>query len=352
MPLPKPPTKRASRLDSDSFATNLSPSKRPPALEAPSAPPVASLAETALPAASAPAPASPSVGPASSAPTRQRTEPVEARGGNSPSLALVPPAAAKAPAKKAAPSRAKTRKTVGDPKLFVLDTNVLMHDPMSLFRFEEHDIYLPMITLEELDGHKKGMTEVARNVRQVSRDAGRAGGVAQVELHRGDVQGPAAGPDRPPRGGRQAVLPDHAVRDAAAAGPAPGQGRQPDPGRRAGAARRSNPAARWCWCPRTSTCASRPARWACRRRTTATTRRSRTPTCSTPACRRCRRTSGNVTARRWRAGSKAAPRSTGSAGRWCPRCWSTSSSTWKRPAPRLCTRRCRRSPARPPCCAR
>jgi PhoH-like ATPase len=52
----------------------------------------------------------------------------------------------------------------------VLDTNVLMHDPMSLFRFEEHDIYLPMITLEELDSHKRGMTEVARNARQVSRD--------------------------------------------------------------------------------------------------------------------------------------------------------------------------------------
>ena len=34
MPLPKPPTKRASRLDSDAYATDLSPSKRPPALEA------------------------------------------------------------------------------------------------------------------------------------------------------------------------------------------------------------------------------------------------------------------------------------------------------------------------------
>jgi len=51
----------------------------------------------------------------------------------------------------------------------VLDTNVLMHDPTSLFRFEEHDIYLPMITLEELDNHKKGMSEVARNARQISR---------------------------------------------------------------------------------------------------------------------------------------------------------------------------------------
>ncbi|MEO5733533.1 MAG: PhoH family protein, partial [Rubrivivax sp.] len=38
------------------------------------------------------------------------------------------------------------------------------------FRFEEHDVFLPMITLEELDDHKKGMTEVARNARQVSRE--------------------------------------------------------------------------------------------------------------------------------------------------------------------------------------
>ena len=54
-------------------------------------------------------------------------------------------------------------------KLFVLDTNVLMHDPLSLFQFQEHDVYLPLITLEELDGHKKGMSDVSRNARQVSR---------------------------------------------------------------------------------------------------------------------------------------------------------------------------------------
>lgn len=54
-------------------------------------------------------------------------------------------------------------------KLFVLDTNVMIHDPSSLFRFEEHDVYLPMVTLEELDNSKKGMTEVARNARQASR---------------------------------------------------------------------------------------------------------------------------------------------------------------------------------------
>jgi PhoH-like ATPase len=54
-------------------------------------------------------------------------------------------------------------------KLFVLDTNVLMHDPTSLFQFEEHDVYVPMATLEELDNHKKGVSEVARNARQASR---------------------------------------------------------------------------------------------------------------------------------------------------------------------------------------
>lgn len=54
-------------------------------------------------------------------------------------------------------------------KLFVLDTNVLMHDPTAIFRFDEHDIFLPMVVLEELDRGKKGMSEVARNVRQVSR---------------------------------------------------------------------------------------------------------------------------------------------------------------------------------------
>jgi PhoH-like ATPase len=57
-------------------------------------------------------------------------------------------------------------------RLYVLDTNVLMHDPTSMFRFEEHDVFLPMIVLEELDAAKKGLTEVARNVRQVSRFIG------------------------------------------------------------------------------------------------------------------------------------------------------------------------------------
>ena len=55
------------------------------------------------------------------------------------------------------------------PRLFVLDTNVLMHDPSSLFRFQEHNLFLPMMVLEELDNNKKGRSEVARNARQTSR---------------------------------------------------------------------------------------------------------------------------------------------------------------------------------------
>jgi len=59
--------------------------------------------------------------------------------------------------------------TTPDKKLFVLDTNVLMHDPACIFRFQEHDVFIPMVVLEELDHGKKGLTEVARNIRQVSR---------------------------------------------------------------------------------------------------------------------------------------------------------------------------------------
>jgi PhoH-like ATPase len=83
---------------------------------------------------------------------------------------FVAPALKKKPVPPVQPApRAKKIRSSGPSKLFVLDTNVLMHDPMSMFRFEEHDIFLPMIVLEELDGHKKGMTEVARNARQASR---------------------------------------------------------------------------------------------------------------------------------------------------------------------------------------
>jgi PhoH-like ATPase len=75
-----------------------------------------------------------------------------------------PPEASASMARNSRPPRSKRLA-----KLFVLDTNVLMHDPASLFRFEEHDIYLPIGTLEELDNHKKGLSDVARNARQASR---------------------------------------------------------------------------------------------------------------------------------------------------------------------------------------
>ncbi len=54
-------------------------------------------------------------------------------------------------------------------RLYVLDTNVLMHDPTALFKFEEHDVFLPMQVIEELDNAKKGTSEVSRNARQASR---------------------------------------------------------------------------------------------------------------------------------------------------------------------------------------
>jgi PhoH-like ATPase len=78
-------------------------------------------------------------------------------------------------------------------KLFVIDTNVLMHDPSSLLRFEEHDIYLPMMTLEELDNNKKGMTEVARNARQASRFLDQIVSDPQANMEQGIALAPHSG---------------------------------------------------------------------------------------------------------------------------------------------------------------
>ena len=90
-----------------------------------------------------------------------------------------------APATAATPARSRKARSDRPPKLFVLDTNVLLHDPTSLFRFEEHDIYLPMIVLEELDAHKKGMTEVARNARQISRSLDALAATSGADMARG-----------------------------------------------------------------------------------------------------------------------------------------------------------------------
>lgn len=71
-------------------------------------------------------------------------------------------------------------------RLFVLDTNVLMHDPISLFQFAEHDIYIPMVVLEELDHWKKGSSEIARNVRQSNRYFDKlTAGASQQEIEQG-----------------------------------------------------------------------------------------------------------------------------------------------------------------------
>jgi PhoH-like ATPase len=147
MPLPKPPAKKASLLTATDFESQAAPkpgkrSQKTSLVAEPASPAELNLYDNAAELM---------------APPVQAPEP--------------PPVHAHHHVKRPGPEpRLRKPRGEGPPKLFVLDTNVLMHDPMSLFRFEEHDIYLPMITLEELDGHKKGMTEVARNARQVSRD--------------------------------------------------------------------------------------------------------------------------------------------------------------------------------------
>ena len=95
-----------------------------------------------------------------------------------------PPPIAPKPTSAALP-KPKKAAAVGPSKLFVLDTNVLLHDPSCLFQFEEHDIFLPMIVLEELDAHKKGMTEVARNARQTSRSLDALAGHQNADITAG-----------------------------------------------------------------------------------------------------------------------------------------------------------------------
>ena len=164
MPLPTAPTKRAALLSERDYNV-------PARARKPEAPAAVQVATERAPAREAEAPI------AAPAPVTMAMEknPAPGRGARArrpDASALEAPAkapAATAPAPAAPKLRAKKTKHNGPPKLFVLDTNVLLHDPMCLFRFEEHDIFLPMIVLEELDSHKKGVTEVARNARQTSR---------------------------------------------------------------------------------------------------------------------------------------------------------------------------------------
>ena len=157
MPLPPPPAKRADRLASDTIAKNQSPASRGKMNR-----------KTGQDSASAAAPsagidtathASKPFGGALASPlARQESTTVRYL-----------PVVGNSNKKTTRPSEVQRKRSSAPAKLFVLDTNVLLHDPVCLFRFEEHDIFLPMIVLEELDGHKKGMTEVARNARQTSR---------------------------------------------------------------------------------------------------------------------------------------------------------------------------------------
>ena len=157
MPLPKPPASKAAILSPIDFESQAAPRSERRASKARHEP----VATQALDLSDG--------GTSLAAPPRKISSaaPVAPRGAvgmptKQATLASAPTAASKA--------RVRTPRGTGPAKLFVLDTNVLMHDPMSLFRFEEHDVFLPMITLEELDDHKKGMSEVARNARQVSRE--------------------------------------------------------------------------------------------------------------------------------------------------------------------------------------
>jgi len=181
MPLPKPPAKRADMLSADDYASQPKPAKSSARSSTratpakPARPPVLELVgKESLNTPAFQQAVNDLTPPTRSAPTpAKRTgtvQPVVAEkiSDGTPSFPM-----RTAPASSASPTTGGSRRRkgpAGPAKLFVLDTNVLMHDPMSLFRFEEHDVYLPMITLEELDGHKKGMTEVARNARQVSRE--------------------------------------------------------------------------------------------------------------------------------------------------------------------------------------
>ncbi|OJA50569.1 phosphate starvation-inducible protein PhoH [Burkholderia ubonensis] len=191
MPLPTPPSKLGSLLPPDEYKAKARPTKAAkksaegdvstaadygPASVAQPMTPAANTAAQLRAVASAPEAAS---APARSRKTRQTAallqpvpapaEPAAPHARAEKPAAAKPVAAAAREAGAATRSRGRKAAEAEMQKLFVLDTNVLMHDPSSLFRFEEHDVYLPMMTLEELDNHKKGMSEVARNARQVSR---------------------------------------------------------------------------------------------------------------------------------------------------------------------------------------
>lgn len=167
MPLPKLPTKPAALLLAKDYPK--ADAKNKPAIQAvpPAKPKLAAVSEAPAPKAPAKTAKAKTVAPVEApAPVAKPA----ARGKEKQHNEDAPHPAKHKPVEMMVKSKAsRNADQSGMTKMFVLDTNVLMHDPSSLFRFEEHDVYLPMMTLEELDDHKKGMSEVARNARQVSR---------------------------------------------------------------------------------------------------------------------------------------------------------------------------------------
>jgi len=182
MPLPPAPSKKATILPTSAYASTGEGNSRKAGSRSRAADSVHPEAKDEAPEALLAIPAAPTAPAPAKTSSRRKTASTQVSAllsppATAPAVAkaiTAPPAAAPVAAVAAAeapatPTRSRKARHTGPTKLFVLDTNVLMHDPMCLFRFEEHDIFLPMIVLEELDSHKKGMTEVARNARQTSR---------------------------------------------------------------------------------------------------------------------------------------------------------------------------------------
>ncbi|TCS99474.1 PhoH-like ATPase [Tepidimonas ignava] len=167
MPLPPPPRRKGDRVQADATVRrSATPAAAAPEPTTPPTTPASTLATSAPGPSASPAPAPRRARRAAVAPTD--TVSAAAPAGAAEGQPSAPTAAPRDEQPLAATGRTP-RPNGGPRKLFVLDTNVLMHDPICLFRFEEHDIYLPMVVLEELDNNKKGMSEVARNARQASR---------------------------------------------------------------------------------------------------------------------------------------------------------------------------------------
>lgn len=188
MPLPPAPGRRAARLSPEAYENKVTPARASSRTVA--AEPEEVHETIALEAPTAAAPVGRRTRNTAEAATKAAAPAVAApQPTTSPRQAAAKKTSSNTPVTASNGSQGKSlprsKKTQGPAKLFVLDTNVLLHDPTSLFRFEEHDIFLPMIVLEELDAHKKGMTEVARNGRQTSRTLDALAGVEGADIGRG-----------------------------------------------------------------------------------------------------------------------------------------------------------------------